>query len=390
MNKIFIATIAFLTIVGLSGCNKSVGGHEYVDLGLSVNWATCNVGSNYPADFGDYLAWGETDSKSKPLSDDGTLTFYDAASRAWGNGWRLPSKEEIMELIEKCEWKSIARNGVEGLLATSKVNGESIFFPMKCKEPIELEQKDLGRYWSCTPGDVYGDAYCLNLNGDSANIIQDVCDYLYHIRPVISRSADENMNNHEDDVNSQLKAYIPNINGHEYVDLGLPSGLKWATCNVGSSSPKYAGDYFAWGETQPKGSHDKSNSVTHDKMVNDFAGDAAYDAARANWGGTWRLPTVHEINELMEECNWWWVDEDGFRGYEVKSKSNGESVFIPFTGYKWGSDYNGVNSYCRYWCSTPMVGGDASLAYSLSCDNRYIESVCNYRYYGFNVRAVSE
>ncbi|MCF0197473.1 MAG: hypothetical protein HUK03_09675, partial [Bacteroidaceae bacterium] len=95
------------------------------------------------------------------------------------------------------------------------------------------------------------------------------------------------------------------INGHEYVDLGLPSGLKWATCNVGASRPEDYGGYFAWGETSSKGSYSESNSVTYNVSVSQLRSSGvigsdgsltpAYDAARANWGGSWRMPTAAEI-----------------------------------------------------------------------------------------------
>ena len=78
-------------------------------------------------------------------------------------------------------------------------------------------------------------------------------------------------------------------NGHEYVDLGL--SVKWATCNVGASSPEDTGYDFAWGETKPKATYTESNSVTYgNSSIGNIAGDARYDAARANWGGSWRLP----------------------------------------------------------------------------------------------------
>lgn len=108
------------------------------------------------------------------------------------------------------------------------------------------------------------------------------------------------------------------INGFEWVDLGLQSGLKWATCNVGASSPAGYGDYFAWGETSIKSSYDESNSLTRGKTgaelesegIIDSRGDTRgrlnrnYDAACANWGGSWRMPAKEEFDELLRECEW--------------------------------------------------------------------------------------
>ena len=85
------------------------------------------------------------------------------------------------------------------------------------------------------------------------------------------------------------------INGHEYVDLGLPSGLKWATCNVGANTPEEYGNYYAWGEIVPKTDYSDENCATLGKQLSDISGNANYDAATANWGASWRMPTKEEI-----------------------------------------------------------------------------------------------
>ena len=108
--------------------------------------------------------------------------------------------------------------------------------------------------------------------------------------------------------------------GHDWVDLGLPSGLKWATCNVGASSPSDYGDYFAWGEISTKSSYDDNNSTTFLKEIGDIAGNPTYDVARAKWRGSWRLPTEKEFQELIENCTWEWTTQDGVNGFRVTSK----------------------------------------------------------------------
>ena len=97
------------------------------------------------------------------------------------------------------------------------------------------------------------------------------------------------------------------IAGHEYVDLGLPSGLKWATCNVGAEKPEDYGDYFAWGEIETKSEYTESNSLTHGKQMDDISGDVQYDVAAANWGDSWRMPTKDEMIELVSNCEWEWI-----------------------------------------------------------------------------------
>ena len=136
--------------------------------------------------------------------------------------------------------------------------------------------------------------------------------------------------------------------GHDYVDLGLPSGLKWATCNVGASTPEGYGDYFAWGEVESKPICDwstykwcKGSSTTQTKYCTDSEYgvvdnktvlDLADDAAHANWGGKWRMPTEAEWTELREKCTWTWTTIHGVPGYEVKSKVNSNSIFLPAAG----------------------------------------------------------
>ncbi|MDE7410327.1 MAG: hypothetical protein K2N09_09955 [Muribaculaceae bacterium] len=108
-----------------------------------------------------------------------------------------------------------------------------------------------------------------------------------------------------------------NLNGHEYVDLGLPSGLKWATCNVGASSPSDYGYYFAWGETNTKYDYSSSNCRTWERTFGDIGGNVQYDAARANWGGSWRLPTRGECEELVNCCTWAFITMGNHNGYKV-------------------------------------------------------------------------
>lgn len=136
-------------------------------------------------------------------------------------------------------------------------------------------------------------------------------------------------------------------NGHAYVDLGL--SVKWATCNVGASSPEEYGNYYAWGETTTKSSYTEDNSKTDGvSMSSSIAGDASYDAARANWGGTWRLPTASESQELIDNCTWTWTTQGGKNGYKVTSEKNGNSIFLPAAG-------------CRYSMTLYYGGGERLL-----------------------------
>ena len=145
----------------------------------------------------------------------------------------------------------------------------------------------------------------------------------------------------------------PNANGYEYVDLGLPSGLLWATCNVGATSPEEYGNYYAWGEVNTKDTYTEANSLTYDKTMNDISGNAQYDAAAANWGGDWRMPTVAEMWELIDNCTWTWTTQNGVNGCKVTSKVNSNYIFLPAAGYRFGSSLDIAGTVGFYWTSTP-------------------------------------
>ena len=179
------------------------------------------------------------------------------------------------------------------------------------------------------------------------------------------------------------------------VDLGLPSGLKWASCNVGATKPEEAGGYYAWGETETKSRYDEDNSkwlgVEYSEMqsqgVIDSKGNLtpAYDVATVKWGGTWRMPTRDEINELCNNCTWQWTTYNGVNG-QLVTGPNGSSIFFPAAGT--GSDHSNNRYYGYYWSAT-AYGSD--FAYNLYV-NSGIHGYMDYHrwLHGFPVRPVSE
>ncbi len=192
----------------------------------------------------------------------------------------------------------------------------------------------------------------------------------------------------------------PQNNGHEYVDLGL--SVKWATMNVGANAPEEYGDYFAWGETDPKAYYDWSTykwCKGSDDNMTKYCTDSDYctvdnktvlelsdDAARANWGGTWRMPTVDEIKELLDNCHWEWTTRNDVNGFKVTGP-NGASVYLPAAGYRWHDSLDN-SGYGLYWSSSlyPSLNGGA---YYLSFDSGGAYWNSNYyRYGGHSVRAV--
>ena len=167
---------------------------------------------------------------------------------------------------------------------------------------------------------------------------------------------------HGDDVNEH--------NGHEYVDLGLPSGILWATCNVGADTPEGFGDYLAWGETAPKDIYDwksyRYGNFRYDRYeLNKYCTDSCYgldgfvdelvvlepgdDAARACWGGDWRIPSIEEWEELFQNTTGGWMVQNGVKGW-LLTATNGNSLFLPAAGYWWGTDFNA--DLGLYWSSS--------------------------------------
>ena len=184
------------------------------------------------------------------------------------------------------------------------------------------------------------------------------------------------------------------IAGHEYVDLGLPSGLKWATCNVGAEKPEDYGDYFAWGEIETKSEYTESNSLTHGKQMDDISGDVQYDVAAANWGGSWRMPTKDEMIELVSNCEWEWIlieknDYDSVKCYKGIGP-NGNSVIFPVAGCYNGPSLISVGTGGLCWTSTPY-DVKLNLAYEFYFNDYNAEvSYIGNRFIGQSVRPVSE
>lgn len=185
------------------------------------------------------------------------------------------------------------------------------------------------------------------------------------------------------------------INGHEFVDLGLPSGLLWATCNVGAILPEEYGDYFAWGETSTKENFSDcptvglSISELQSQGYIDSEGNltSQYDAATANWGGTWRMPTKEEQEELLNNCTWTWMTQNGVNGYKVEGQ-NDNSIFLPAAGRRDGSVLDYAGGIGSYWSSTPIESyGDVYYLYFDSSDH---DMEYYFRYFGHSVRPVVE
>lgn len=479
----------------LVSVDGKVDGYDYVDLGLSVNWATCNVGASKPADRGSYFAWGETETRDsfsyesyKFYDGDGKYSKYclpthsdpykygvpdgkyeldredDAARVKWGDGWRMPSYGDICELVKNCSWEwsdDFKSTGAPGWIGTSKKNGKTIFLPY-----AEINARDEDRalvseygcgYWSSSI--TYGSdvAQALHLNSDEIEamevrvrrnmgllvrpIVDNICEVNFYavtpydtvfietdyVKAGQSVSAphlpkidgyvfvewSESLSNVQSDMNIyaiyEAKPKIAlsvsgNLGGYDYVDLGLLSGLKWATYNVGAANVEEPGEYFAWGEITPKNDYAWGNyKWSADGSEIDFIKyygpyetldsiilEPEDDAATVNWGYGWRMPTWHECSELIDGCDWTLVDDfngSGLNGMKGVSKTNGNTIFIPCVGQKGGkkSFYSDDKGY--YWSSSIFRMGE-DLGFSLQTDGRPLSIQNTPRYIGMCVRAV--
>ena len=186
------------------------------------------------------------------------------------------------------------------------------------------------------------------------------------------------------------------LNGHDYVDLGLPSGLKWATCNVDANTPSDYGNYYAWGETASKRDFSwstyawgtsSSNLTKYNRTDGLTELEAADDAATANWGTGWRMPYRDECNELIDNCTWEWTTQNNVNGYLVTGP-NGNSIFLPAAGHRediWSP--SSVGSEGTYWSSS-IYSGSTGFAWYLnfSSGSHSVYSYC--RNHGRSVRPV--
>ena len=496
---------------------------EAIDLGLSVKWASFNLGAKAPEDGGAFYAWGETTTKSKYTVAnyqhcDGKMTQLtkyctnsdygqvdnriildpsdDAATQQWAEDWRMPTDTEWEELLSSAntKWDWITLNGVKGYRVTSKKPGytdNSIFLPAAGYRSSSnlYSVGSYGYYWSKS-------LYTGDPDGAWRTHIYSTEKYRSHsqnryngfsIRPVngaiplqlptiqtiaatqikdnsallggkVSRDGGalvteygvvygteknpttddnkitsnsgigqfyitlENLQSHTTyharayAINSQGTAYGTDVtfttsiittdtsgieNGHAYVDLGL--SVYWATCNVGASTQEEYGDFFAWGETEPKEvynwpkykwSDDKgkifykyNTDITRGEIDNKTNLDSIDDAASVNWGSTWRTPTYVEHSELRSNCIWVWTTINGVKGHRVTSKKNGNSIFIPASGYISSKTITGRGTTAHYQSSSLRTQYTAE-TFSLYFRSSYISSSGISRLYGLPVRPV--
>lgn len=186
-------------------------------------------------------------------------------------------------------------------------------------------------------------------------------------------------------------------NGHTYIDLGLPSGTKWATCNLGATSPEDYGDYYSWSETQPHNKNILNEGLWHENELgilrrhgaiddNDNL-TAGYDAATANWGGKWRMPTKIEFEELFKVCK-----TEAYENYVLFIGPNGNTLILPYAGEKEQSIFRTTYDIIggrigKYWTATADSRHHLSCYYYALKSHRIFKSPSHM---GYSIRPVCD
>ena len=249
-----------------------------------------------------------------------------------------------------------------------------------------------------------------DVNGDGEITIADV-------NAVVSVILGHDANN-KADVNGDEEVTIADVNAvisiilnpdmaveHGYVDLGLPSGTLWATCNVGASSPEEYGDYFAWGETTPKDIYrwttykwcNGTNNTLTKYCTNSSCGyngfvdnktelEPSDDAACAHYPDGC-MPSVEQIQELCDSCTWQWTERNGVNG-QLVTGPNGNTMFLPAAGNRYDDKFQNVGSACYYWSRTIFPNYPYYYAFRLYFNSELVDWGIISRMYGFPVRAV--
>jgi len=423
MNKsrfLILVVIVIVELIFISGVSDhafcqsgQLNGHEYVDLGLpsGLLWATCNIGANSPEEYGNYYAWGETSTKdiynektykyfkgpNTKLTKYNFICYYDGkfdrlttledsddvVNVNWGSDWRMPTWDEIEELYSNCTHEWTTMKGVKGRLFTGS-NGNSIFLPAArfrydSDDSRDKAEPPQGIYWSSSL-DNYGctSACGLFFDSDNCGIYVDVRVLGLSVRAVCPPK------NYIKETFSEPTGYA---NGYGYIDLGLPSGTKWAICNVGALKPSDEGYYFAWGETKPK----KEYGENYKFNVQSITLPSKADAATANMGAGWRMPTETEMDELIDNCTITKVIRNGVIG-RLFTGPNGNSIFLPAAGYFHDGCLLEYNFKGFYWSSSlnkdnPRLGCCIFFESEEEYDSCFVTRVDDL-YCGFSVRAV--
>ena len=421
-----------------------------VEMGNGLYWATMNLGASSPEENGWLFAWGETEPKTEFYNADGykfgnvflTPTKYnktdklydlededDAATANWGSSWRMPTVEEYDWLYANSTFSDDNINGVYVLKITSNETGKSIYLPKGGVYYSGSGDSNCGFYWTKSiikdrTFDRYPQ-YASNFAFHSANLIQIQVQQLNRYAGMSVRAVTQDPSavvemlriTFKDETTETIeKSDIAKIDfeysapDFEYVDMGL--SVKWAKCNLGATKPSEIGDYFAWGETEPKEEYTWANY----KFSGDENGDVMTKYAFDEWGniddkyllddeddavatlkgGYWQMPTRQQIYELYKKCSFVETEQDGVKGILYTSPTTGNSIFLPLGGFYSSNGLESSQDLGYYWTKTQVQNEETHSyqAYGMKIyfenDNWYSQGFNIIRYRGQNIRAVYE
>ena len=324
---------------------------DVVDLGLSVKWASWNVGASKVADYGGLYGVGDPTGlkTSTNYSDyywkDGESicgTEYDLAHVKWGDKWRMPSWNELEELQTKCEWTSGEVNGIKGSWIKGP-NGNSIFLPYagyRKGESLVSERDVAGHYWSGDMGVRLHSCGYKDFDITTTGVYQTDGAENYvgqSIRPVYIEEVDE----------PQIDEAFGKV--ADVVDLGL--SVKWASWNVGASKVADYGGLYGVGD--PTGLKTSTNYSDYYWKDGESICGTEYDLAHVKWGDKWRMPSWNELEELQTKCEWTSGEVNGIKGSWIKGP-NGNSIFLPYAGYRKGESLVSERDVAGHYWSGDM------------------------------------
>ena len=413
-----------------------------VDLGMPSGtlWATCNIGATNPEDIGNYYAWGELEPKetytwlnyiwNTPGSGTVTINKYntddnltellpedDIAYVSWGSGWRMTSYDQFNELKSKCtkQWTEI--NGVKGHMLTGP-NGNTIFIPAAGTYANSANQVGTqGNYWSRTRAtsgsNAQNNAHKLYFSQSSLTVMTSGRNTGLPVRAVhaplmdivegdfLRGDATGNGIVDMDDltvlINYLLTDTWPTPDPFDYyVDLGLPSGTQWATRNVGALKPEDFGNYYSWGEIEPKETYLWNNYIWNTPgstiTINKYNADDNLtemlpedDAACVNYPEG-RTPSKEQADELVANCTQEWTQLNGVYGI-LLTGPNGNTMFLPAAGYQMQGD-SGVGAQGNYWTRSILPNSSWHGAGKLYFTSSTFQTGGSDRSIGYTVRAV--
>lgn len=389
---------------GIGGSTDMV---EYVDLGLPSGnlWAKCNLGASAPEAYGDYYAWGETKPKqeytnsnhkwykegapslgfTKYNNEDGKLSLEDeddAVIQKLGNGWRTPTLADFRELTNK-KYTTIEKttlNGVAGYQITSKRNKKSIFIPFAGFRNDKPQTREISSDQTV--------AVCMTNQRCIDDQVFNCWSFAFE-QDRIRRYGKRRYDGISIRPVKGPGVPVPN----DCVDLGLASGLLWAKYNIGTTEPTQLGNYYAWGETSPKKKYYSDNYKYYIWKGDDLKRISKYneedgktvldledDAARANLGVGYRIPTKADWKELLEDCKWEAVtatlpieldpsQKKGIARWKVTGP-NGNSIVLPMTGGVKADGWGVMPDYDTYYTTANLYPAEQLLD-----EDKYLDAV---------------